>query len=323
MRAVELDDVEESLGIVLPDSYRDILRRVASRPLRGMLAELVCTDAQKLIELNQYVGGWARPVAGLPDWPDDLFVIGDDGCGNYYAIRHAEDDSPVLFFDHEADELQQCARSIQDFCKRINALAPFDQKVLHRGYRPQRSRSVSIPAVVPSFRDQPGWTRSWTIFVKEFSKIAAKNPGKPTTIRKLNRTFGSKAVRWIGRVHSLNLGKYPHVRIAMPSSRASAPFPRLDRLNLGVRWAAHKQAPGISNGNAGTPQVLTSSHDWREIRPGYRIQFLMMFAPGLKGDISCVEYHDIGDESYYSIKDCGAHALRIVEKSRLTRNFDW
>ena len=93
MTSSELDELEESLGIELPDSYRRAIGRLARKKPRGMLTQLVCTDTQQLVEMNEHVSGFA-PVAGLSDWPDDLFVIGTDGCGNYYAIRHDEEDSP-------------------------------------------------------------------------------------------------------------------------------------------------------------------------------------------------------------------------------------
>jgi hypothetical protein len=244
MTSSELDELEESLGIELPDSYRRAIGRLARKNPRGMLTQLVCTDTQQLVEMNEHVSGFA-PVAGLPDWPDDLFVIGTDGCGNYYAIRHDEEDSPVLFFDHDRDELQQSADSIEDFCRRIESGVRFDEKKLQRGYRPDRTKCESAPAVSPSFRDEPPWMTSWPAFVDAFAHIAERDLTKPATIAELNCAFGSRAVRWTGTVHSIRLGPHPLITIEMPASGESAAFRRLGLIHAHLRWAGRLGAPGL------------------------------------------------------------------------------
>jgi len=102
MNANDLDAIEDSLGIVLPASHAKMIRRLGRKPSHDTLAELICTDGETLLSLNERVAEF-QMIAGLPEWPDELFVVGGDGVGNYYAIRHEEEDSAVFFFDHERD----------------------------------------------------------------------------------------------------------------------------------------------------------------------------------------------------------------------------
>lgn len=303
MNANEIDALEGSLGIVLPDGYGRMLRRLGKRPLRGLLAGLVCTEAEAVLSLNDRVSHFDA-VAGLSEWPDELFVIGEDGCGNYYAIRHEEEDSAVFFFDHERDEIQQCAESLEDFCKRIRTLAPFDEKVVHRSRR--RSRTQDQRGVIPDFKSQPEWATDWAAFAKVFARIVSKKPSAPATVKKLNKTFGSRAVRWTGRLLSIKFGKYPFVEIEMPATAETRTdqFRELGDVDFSPRLG---RSPGVSISEAGTPQVVTTRDAWHDARRGDQIQFLMMIAPGYEDSISCI------DARTMSVHTCGGHLLKIIK----------
>lgn len=306
---IDLDALEDSLGIVLPASYAKMIRRLSRKPLRGILAELVCTDGDTLASLNERVAEFPS-VAGLAEWPDDLFVIGEDGVGNYYSIRHEEENSPVYFFDHEKDEIQQCAKSLDDFCKRIETLAPFDAKVLHKSSK-RRAKATDVAAVIPDFKAQPKWATDWAQFVKAFARIIGEEPKAPSTVKKLNETFGSRAVRWTGRVVKVRFGKYPSVAVDMPGKPENSRTPDLHYLVFQLRLA---RSGGISKSEAGTPQVQTTKDVWRGVRPGDLIQFLMMIAPGQGGDISCVYEWNAGN---FSVQSCGGHLLKVIgERTR-------
>jgi hypothetical protein len=181
MKSSELDELEESLGIELPDSYRRAIGRLARKKSRGMLAEF------------------------------------------------------VLFFDHDSDELQQCADSIEDFSRRIESGVRLDKRMLHRGYRPDRTKSESASAALPSFQNEPSWMTSWAVFVDAFAQIAARDLTKPATIAKLNCAFGSRAVRWSGTVHSIRLGPHPLITIEMPRSHHSRKANDADQHGLARR----------------------------------------------------------------------------------------
>lgn len=306
MKTNDLDSLEDSLGIVLPESYVKVMRRLGRKPLRGILAEIICTDVETLADLNERVAGFPS-VAGLQEWPDDLFVIGEDGVGNYYAIRHDEEDSPVYFFDHEKDEIQQCAESLEDFCKRIRTLADFDTKVIHKAKR--RERALDTAAVIPDFKSEPKWTTDWAEFVKVFVRTLGKeDPETPSTIKKLNATFGNRAVRWTGRVVQVRLGKYPSISLDMPGKPENSESPDLHYLAFSLRLG---RSAGVSKSEAGTLQVQTTKEAWRGVRPGDLIEFLMMIAPGHDGMIACIRAWEPGN---FSVANCGGHLLKVISK---------
>lgn len=307
MNTNELDTLEDSLGIVLPAAYVRMIRRLHRNPLRGVLAELVCTEAETLLSLNERVSEF-QSVAGLPEWPDELFVIGEDGTGNYYAVRHDEEDSAVLFFNHETDEIQQCAESLDDFCTRIEKLAPFDEKVLHRSRR--RVKVANEDGSIPELEAAPSWARDWKVFVKVFAGIVNAHPSEPrgrVTVKRLNQMFGSHVVRWTGRVVAIKFGKEPNVEIDMPPTLETKAerFRNLGRLVVFLRFA---RSPGVNVSEAGTRQVVTTRDAWRNVRSGDRIQFLLMIAPGYGDEISCI------DAWCMSLHACGGHLLKMVDK---------
>lgn len=157
---------------------------------------------------------------------------------------------------------------------------------------------------------------SWPAFVDAFAHIAERDLTKPATIAELNCAFGSRAVRWTGTVHSIRLGPHPLITIEMPASGESAAFRRLGLIHAHLRWAGRLGAPGLWTQGSATPQILTSVRYWREVRPANQIEFIMMFAPGLEDQISCVQINDFGDRSDYAIHTCGIHLLRIISEPR-------
>jgi len=302
MNAAELETLEDSLGIVLPASYVRVIGRLRRKPLRGILAELLCTDAETVLSLNER-------VAAFPEWSDDLLVIGEDGSGNYYALRHDEEDAAVLFYNHETDEIQQCAESLDDFCKRIETGAPFDRTVVRRSRR--RARVASEGGSIPDFNRAPDWATDWNEFTRVFAGIVDERPASPrgrATVKRLNATFGSQAVRWTGRVVRLELGREPSVEIDMPPTAQTRTerFEDLGHLVPSLRLA---RSPGVNVSEAGSRQVVTTRDAWRKVRSGDRVEFLMMIAPGHGSDISCI------DAGCMSLHDCGCHLLRIIRKS--------
>lgn len=308
MIEAHLDDLEACLEIVLPDSYRNTLRRLAGRKrLRNELDKRVLTTAAELRELNEDAR-ITRDVAGLPEWPEDLFVIGDDGLGNYYAIRHDEEDSAVVIFDQEQDELREVAGSLEDFCKRIESGLPLRRKVLRRG--PRLAARRAAPVVVPDFSRQPEWTRSWSSFVETYAAMPERDGRNDEEIAKVNARFGSRVVKWTGLVQRVDLGIKPIARIKMPTVAGLSAFPLLEEISFGLRWAGPTRTPGVWKPRGGSPQVLSAMSLWRTVQPGQRIEFLMMFEPGLEGVFGCVGPTRSG-ELRYVIGALGGHVLRV------------
>ena len=66
------------------------------------------------------VGVEANWTDEIKQWPEKYYVIGHDGCGNYYYLD--KEDNTVGFYDHdemsfetEAENLQQYANMISKF----------------------------------------------------------------------------------------------------------------------------------------------------------------------------------------------------------------
>ncbi len=51
-------------------------------------------------------------------WPPEHFIIGTDGHGNYYSIKHAEENPCVYYWEHYC-EFEVHSRSLADFAKSI------------------------------------------------------------------------------------------------------------------------------------------------------------------------------------------------------------
>lgn len=114
--------LERKLGLVLPEPYIEILRRFPEY-VRGMkdssgrpLSEYALLEsADAVVELNERVrqsGEWT-PQGG--PWPQKFLAIGEDMCGNYYAIDTARDGDQVFFFDHESGRWSLVAESVDAF----------------------------------------------------------------------------------------------------------------------------------------------------------------------------------------------------------------
>ena len=188
MIEAHLDDLEECFEIVLPESYRDTLRRLTRRKrLRNELDKRVLTTATELRELNEDARVTKR-VAGLPEWPDDLFVIGDDGFGNYYAIRCDEEDSAVVIFDQEQDELRggSLSQGVLQACRiRITVASKSTPQ------RCARCGEAHWACRCSGFLRQPEWTRSWSSFVETYAAMPERDGRNDSEIATVNARFGA------------------------------------------------------------------------------------------------------------------------------------
>jgi hypothetical protein len=159
---------------------------------------------------------------------------------------------------------------------------------------------------------QPEWTRSWSSFVATYAAMPERDGRNDEEIRKVNVRFASRAVRWTGLVQRTDLGRNPRVWIQMPKVAALAQFPQLDQISFDLRWAGPTRSTGVWKPRGGSPQVLSEVSAWREIRPGQRIEFLMMLSPGYEGMYGCVGPARVGDVSYH-IGALGGHLLRVLK----------
>lgn len=94
---VDLDEVNEDAGNVEAASDLYILN-----------------SADRLQSFNEEV---RDPEMTFPDdpWPKHLFVIGHDGCGNYYAIDTTKEKGAIWLFDGDDLEFQHVSADIAEF----------------------------------------------------------------------------------------------------------------------------------------------------------------------------------------------------------------
>ncbi len=97
MTEEDLQRIETELSLTLPVFYK---KTMLDYPLPGGNAENfgLCTCPREIIEKN--TGNRNKGFFGVP-WPKHLFVIGFDGCGNYYFIDLHGDDQRIYLADHE------------------------------------------------------------------------------------------------------------------------------------------------------------------------------------------------------------------------------
>lgn len=55
-------------------------------------------------------------------WKPSYFVVGSDGCGNYYFLDTAKKPAPVYFFDHEHETVEFLANDISGLLAYFHAV---------------------------------------------------------------------------------------------------------------------------------------------------------------------------------------------------------
>jgi len=112
MNPSEFSNIERSLGIELPQSYKSLLASYPIGVSEDIKSHGLFADPNRVIQENIALRteGWFRI-----DWPVSYFVIGDDGCGDYYFMVIGKDEK-VYFADHECgshpvDAVEECLSS--------------------------------------------------------------------------------------------------------------------------------------------------------------------------------------------------------------------
>lgn len=84
----------------------------------------------------------------------------------------------MLFYDHDSDEIQQLAGSLDDFVRETEAGANFQTKVLYSGREAERKKQSGrapkpLPKQVKIGANALPWQTSWPAFVEECMKVFA------------------------------------------------------------------------------------------------------------------------------------------------------
>ena len=126
MNSSDVERINDTLDCELPEFYEEFLLNYPDSLLTvaksGVNADgdaytegpadlELLNHADAIISLNQEVPAihWEN------EWPDEQFVIGDNGCGDYYTIDIDDEESPVFFFEHEQSDFDETAGSLEEF----------------------------------------------------------------------------------------------------------------------------------------------------------------------------------------------------------------
>ena len=106
----ELELLESSLGLPLPEQYR---RALLEYPLPRDPHSTAMWLLDSPTELRQLNEGWRRTGR-----PPGLIVIGEDGGEESYVLDTRTPPYPVLAYSYETDDLEPYASSFEEFVER-------------------------------------------------------------------------------------------------------------------------------------------------------------------------------------------------------------
>ena len=125
-----LDNIRREFGVSLPPSYVAFMENYPTELETTKLNLGWCQEAisdryflkshDRIVELNRVVRtpgvSWLEDGSG---WPARFFVIGDDDCGNYFAIDTETETGAVYFYDHEVASFALRADSLKAFADQM------------------------------------------------------------------------------------------------------------------------------------------------------------------------------------------------------------
>lgn len=185
----ELAYIEEGLDLLLPAAYRDAL--CATSGADPDYEPYFDQDATEIVianlELRMCPG--KDVFAGKP-WPADEICIGRDGCGNYYSISANDPHAAVRVFDHEANEFEVVAETLDGFFAHVSAILdrvgarakPVSQKQPRRALLKQDEAILARTAIPRHSILDPISFQEWASFVDDDADLtmrgyrAATNP---------------------------------------------------------------------------------------------------------------------------------------------------
>ena len=105
--------IEEATGIKLPKAYADIITNYPKELLGTDAQDFgLIDDAERIINENLSV---RKDGFFGESWPERYFIVGENGCGDYYVINYESDDFTIGFANHETMECRPYADSLSDF----------------------------------------------------------------------------------------------------------------------------------------------------------------------------------------------------------------
>lgn len=110
MTDIELKLIESELKLSLPPSYRSFMLSLPDEVATAAGDFELYADASRLLTLNKDLR--KTPFYQGRPWPDRLFAIGENGCGDYYFLDLKDTCGAVMFVDHETMDFKRLAPNV-------------------------------------------------------------------------------------------------------------------------------------------------------------------------------------------------------------------
>ena len=112
----DIQQIEKQTGLELPQCYIDVVTNYPAALLDSDAQDFgLLNDPQQIIEANNLVreSGYFGEV-----WPDHYFIIGHNGCGDYYVTLLGAEEFSVGFSDHEQMRCDPYANTLNEFIEK-------------------------------------------------------------------------------------------------------------------------------------------------------------------------------------------------------------
>ncbi|MBI5889718.1 MAG: SMI1/KNR4 family protein [Nitrosomonadales bacterium] len=117
MDIIAIKQIEKALGLTLPQYYVDLVTNYPTELLKSDAPDFaLLDDPEVVIAENQAVRG--KPFYG-GSWPDNLLIIGTNGCGDFYVTKLVGEEFSTGFFDHEIPAFLPHSKSRSEFIAKL------------------------------------------------------------------------------------------------------------------------------------------------------------------------------------------------------------
>ena len=117
MSPEDISLIERSTGKTLPAHYVALVTDYPARLADTEAPDFaLLDDPRQIIEYNLEV---RRDGYFGEQWPEHYFIIGHNGCGDYYVILLGSTQFSVGFSDHEIMECHKFAGSAPEFVEKL------------------------------------------------------------------------------------------------------------------------------------------------------------------------------------------------------------
>jgi len=117
MTLEDINKIQTKTGVTLPEYYVEFVTQYPKElseteaPDYGLLDDPSEIIEQNIdVRMNGYFG---------EKWPERYFIIGQNGCGDYYVIDLQSQNFSIGFSDHEAMECTLYASNKEEFISKL------------------------------------------------------------------------------------------------------------------------------------------------------------------------------------------------------------